>query len=275
MDINSRTKLNNGTSIPVIGLGVFRNPSGASTQNAVLSALNNGYRHIDTAKIYGNEKDVGIAVKNSGLPRKDLFLTTKLWNSDQGFQSTLSAFEESLNELQVDYIDLYLMHWPVEELRLESWRAMEEILSSGKAKALGVSNFMKKHLRELLENSDTMPAVNQIELSPYNYLYRKDTVDMCLENDIILEAYSPLTKGRKLSEEKLLAMADKYNKSAAQILIRWSLEHGFVVLPKSIKEQRIIENSDVFDFKLLEEDMQKLDGLNENLVTGWDPTDVK
>jgi len=274
MDINSKFKLNNITYIPAIGLGVFKNPSGESTQNAILSALRNGYRHIDTAKVYGNEEDVGKAVKASGIRREDIFLTTKLWNSDQGYDNTIKALDESLTKMQTEYIDLFLMHWPVEGLRLESWKALERLLSEGKTKAIGVSNFMAHHLSELFENCNIIPAVNQIELSPYNYLYRKETIDLCLDNSIQIEAYSPLTKGVKLNDASLIEVSKRYNKSTAQILIRWALEHRFVVIPKSTKESRIIENSSVFDFEISNDDMIFLDNLNENLITGWDPTNV-
>lgn len=274
MNLQSTFRLNNGVEIPALGLGVFRNPSGASTQNAVLAALKNGYRHIDTAKVYGNEQDVGEAIKNSGLARQEIFITTKLWNADQGYDSTLRALDESLSKLQMDYIDLFLMHWPVEKVRLESWKAMEKLLADGKARAIGISNFMKQHVEELLANSNTVPAVNQIELSPYNYLYRKDTIDVCLQHGIQMEAYSPLTKGRKLEDPKLKEIALKYEKSAAQILIRWVLEHQFVVIPKSTKEHRIIENASIFDFSISKKDMDYLDEFNENLATGWDPTTV-
>jgi methylglyoxal/glyoxal reductase len=274
MDIHTTYTLNNNTRIPVIGLGVFRNPSGKSTHNAVRYALEKGYRHIDTAKIYANEYDVGTAVKQSDIKREDIFITTKLWNSDQGYHNTLRAMDESLSNLQIDYVDLFLMHWPVQGLRLESWRAMEEIVSAGKAKAIGISNFLVPHVTELLDNCKIVPAVNQIELSPYNYLYRKDTIDFCTDHNILIEAYSPLTKGFKLQDKKLMEVAEKYHKTPAQILIRWALEHEFVVLPKSEKENRIKENCSVFDFQISGNDMQLLDNFNENLVTGWDPTDA-
>jgi diketogulonate reductase-like aldo/keto reductase len=272
MNLHSTFTLNNGVNIPVFGLGVFRSPSGKLTRNAVFYALQAGYRHIDTAKIYANERDVGKAIAKSDIPRKEIFVTTKLWNDDQGFDSTLKALDESLNKLQMDYVDLFLMHWPVKSLRLESWKAMEQALADGKTRAIGISNFMKRHVVELLDNSKIIPAINQIELSPFNYLFRKDTIDYCLKNDIKTEAYSPLTKGRKLNDPNLVEMANRYRKSTAQILIRWTLEHEFVVIPKSTKEHRIIENANVFDFSISREDMDVLDELNENLVTGWDPT---
>jgi diketogulonate reductase-like aldo/keto reductase len=245
---------------------------GEDTVNAVQYALKAGYRHIDTAKIYGNEQDVGKAIRQSHIPRDHIFITTKLWNSDQGYDSTLKALDKSLDRLGIDSVDLYLMHWPVEGLRLESWKAMEQGLKEGKAKAIGISNFLKPHIEELLQHSTVTPAVNQIELSPYNYLHRKDTIDFCIENNIHVESYSPLTKGRKLRDPKLVKIAEKYGKTPAQILIRWCLEHRFIVIPKSNKEHRIIENANVFDFSISSEDIAFLDRLNENLATGWDPT---
>jgi len=275
VNIDTAYTLNNGIKIPVIGLGVFRSPVGEITRNAIQHALQAGYRHIDTAKIYANEGDVGVAIAESSIPREEIFVTTKLWNDDQGYDAALRALDESLARLQMEYVDLYLIHWPVDELRLQSWRAMEQAYRDGKALAIGVSNFMKRHVTELLDNCKIVPAINQIELSPFNYLYRKDTIDFCLEHDIEIEAYSPLTKGRKLDDPNLLKLAKKYTKTPAQILIRWALAHEFIVIPKSTNKQRIIENISVFDFSISQEDIEFLDGLNENLVTGWDPTDVR
>lgn len=274
MNLQSTYTLNNGIKIPVLGLGVFQSPRGETTQQAVTAALKNGYRHIDTAKIYANEQDVGTAIRNSGIPREDVFVTTKLWNSDQGYDSTLRAIDQSLQKLQMEYVDLYLMHWPVKEHRLQSWKAMEKIAADGKAQAIGISNFLTRHVQELLDDCNIVPAINQIELSPFNFLHRKDTIDFCREKNIVIEAYSPLTKAQKLNDPQLVEIAKKYGKTTAQILIRWVLEHEFVVIPKSVKEHRIIENADVFDFSISRQDMDFLDGLNENLATGWDPTDA-
>ena len=272
MDINTTVTLNNGVKIPIIGLGVFQSPAGGVTKQAILDSLEAGYRHIDTARIYGNEVDVGKAVAECGLPREDIFVTTKLWNADQGYDSTLDAFEISLGKMDLEYIDLYLMHWPVEGRRLESWTAMEELLTKGRCRAIGVSNFMAHHLEELLEKAHVVPAINQIEMSPYNYLQRKETLDLCHATGIVIEAYSPLTKGKKLNDPRLVEMSAKYGKTTAQLLIRWALEKQFVVLPKSVKKERIIENANVFDFTISEGDMDILDTFNEDLATGWDPT---
>lgn len=272
MDINTTVALNNGVKIPIIGLGVFQSPAGGVTKQAILHSLEVGYRHIDTARIYGNEVDVGRAVAECGLPRKDIFVTTKLWNADQGYDSTLDAFELSLGKMDLEYIDLYLMHWPVEDRRLESWTAMEELLAKGRCRAIGVSNFLVHHLEELIEKSLVVPAINQIEMSPYNYLQRKETLDLCHSTGIIIEAYSPLTKGKKLNDPRLVKLAGKYGKTTAQLLIRWGLEKQYVVLPKSVNRDRIIENANVFDFTISEGDMDRLDTFNEDLATGWDPT---
>lgn len=274
MTIQSTAKLNNGVEIPFLGLGVFQTPAGETTQKAVLYALEAGYRHIDTAKIYRNEQDVGQAIKESPLPRSEIFVTTKLWNSDHGYDATIKACKQSLQRLGLDSIDLYLIHWPVERLRLDTWRAMETLLAEGLCRAIGVSNYMVWHLQELLDHYTVVPAVNQIELSPYNYLSRKEVVDFCGAKGIQVEAYSPLTKGKKLKDPKLVKVAIKYRKTSAQILIRWALEHKFVVIPKSSRRDRIYENANVFDFSISQEDMAYLDSFNEDLSTAWDPTHV-
>ncbi|MFX1505092.1 MAG: aldo/keto reductase [Promethearchaeota archaeon] len=260
--------------IPWIGLGVYRSPPGSVTRKAILSALKAGYRHIDTAKIYGNEIDVGNAIRESNIPRDDIFVTTKLWNSDHGFDSAIKACNESLRKLNFDYIDLYLVHWPVEKKRLDTWKAMENLFEEGKVRSIGISNYMKRHLTELIDNCRIKPTVNQIEISPYNYLYRKETIDFCQSNNIALEAYSPLTKARKLNDPKLIQVAERYSKTPAQVLIRYILQQKIIVIPKSINPTRIRENADVFDFTLSQDDMQFLTSFNENLITGWDPTNA-
>jgi diketogulonate reductase-like aldo/keto reductase len=264
--------LSNGVEIPMLGLGVYQSRPGHTTSDAVSAALEAGYRHIDTAAVYRNEADVGEAIQQSGLSREDIFVTTKLWNANHGYEPALRAFDRSLNRLGLEYVDLYLVHWPVPDERLDTWRAMEQILSDGRARAIGVSNYMPHHLDELLANATIPPAVDQFELSPY--LARWELVDMCLSQGIAVETYSPLTKGIKLQDRALAEIAAKYGKSPAQILIRWALEHGFVTIPKSVRPTRIRENFDVFDFSLEADDLATLDGFDEGLVTGWDPTNA-
>lgn len=269
---NTRLTLNNGVEIPILGLGVFRTVAGEETRRTVQAALELGYRHIDTAHIYRNEADVGFAIKNSNVARQDVFVTTKLWNADQGYDPTLRAFDTSLKTLGLDYIDLYLVHWPVPELRRDTWRAMSQLMQGGQCRAIGVSNYMLHHLQETLEDGGIVPAVNQIEVSPF--LYPEDLIAYCRENKIVVEAYSPLTKGQKLNDPRLQSIALRHGKSVAQVLIRWCLQHELVVLPKTVRRERLIENATVFDFELTPDDMALLDGLNENLHTGWDPTRI-
>ena len=269
LTIQSRTRLNNGVKIPRLGLGVYQSPPGRITQRVVKYALKIGYRHIDTAMVYGNETDVGAALRESGLTRGEVFITTKLWNSNQvGYDSTLQACEGSLRRLGLTYIDLYLIHWPAQGISnsIEIWRAMVHLLREGKSRAIGVSNYTIDDLKEILQDSDFVPAVNQVEFHPF--LYQKDLLSFCEKNSIQLEAYSPLTRGKRLNHPTVLAVAKKYgNKTPAQVMIRWSLQHNLVVIPKSVHENRILENSQVFDFELRAEDMKLLESLNENLQT--------
>jgi diketogulonate reductase-like aldo/keto reductase len=272
LSLQSTATLHHGVHIPLIGLGVYQAPQGAVTQQAVKTALALGYRHVDTAKVYGNEADVGKAIRDSGLPRSDVFVTTKLWNADHGYDKAIRACHESLKRLGSDHVDLYLIHWPVANLRHESWRALVTLQKEGTCRAIGVSNYTVRHLKELLDTSPVVPAVNQVELSPF--LYQKELLDFCSAHGIVVEAYSPLTKGERLSDRRLTAIAARYRKSAAQILIRWCLQHDTVVLPKSVTRERIRENADVFDFEISPGDMAALDGLNEDFRTSWDPTDA-
>lgn len=273
MNINSRCKLNNGYEMPYFGLGVYKAAPGKETIEAVSYALEVGYRLIDTAAVYGNEKEVGIAVKQSGIPRKEIFITTKLWNDDHGYDSALKAFDESLKRLHLDYVDLYLIHWPVPKLRKDSWKALEKIYREGRARSIGVSNYMIKHLEELKTYAEIIPAVNQVEFSPF--LYQKDLLDYCRANKIELEAYSPLARMKKKNNPVVNSIAKKYNKTHAQVLIRWCLEHKLIVIPKSSDKKRIKENADVFDFKLDEEDMRELNSLNENFRVSWNPSEIE
>jgi diketogulonate reductase-like aldo/keto reductase len=261
--------LNNGAKIPQVGLGVWQ--ASGKTKSAVLSALAAGYRHVDTAAVYGNEVQVGAAIAESGMPRDQVFVTSKLWNADHGYDKALKAFDTTLKRLKLDYLDLYLIHWPVPGLRLESWRALEQLYAEKRVRSIGVSNFLVPQLRELKSAAKVLPAVNQIELTPF--LQRRDTVALCKELGITLEAYSPLTRGQRLGHPVLVEVAQQVGKSPAQVLLRWGLQHGFVVLPKSVTPARIEENAKLFDFSLDDAAMARLNDLEEGLVTGWNPAD--
>jgi diketogulonate reductase-like aldo/keto reductase len=267
--MHTTVELRTGAQLPRVGLGVFRAPSGAVTRSAVLSAIEAGYRHIDTATIYGNEQDVGEAIRQSGVPRAEIFVTTKLWNADQGFDGALRAFDASSRRLGLDYIDLYLIHWPVPGLRRDSWRALERIHDEQRARAVGVSNYMVPHLEELAREARVLPAVNQVEVSPF--LQQRDVRAWCASHGVVVEAYSPLTKGARLAHPVVLDVAARAGRSPAQVLLRWGLQRDLVVLPKSVRAERIRENAAVFAFELDEADMARLDGLEEGLATGWDP----
>ncbi len=271
MSVAATLLLNNGVEIPRLGLGVYLARRGAETRRAVRSALEVGYRHIDTAKDYGNEADVGAAVRASGLPRGEVFVTTKLWNDDQGFDSARRAFDASLARLGLEYVDLYLLHWPVPGRRLESWRALEQLYREKRVRAIGVSNFMGHHLEELLARAEIPPTVNQIEISPF--LQQREVRDFCAAQGIAVEAYSPLTRGKRLRHRVVVSIGERITRSSAQILLRWAWQHGLIVLPKSTRPERIAENAALFDFELSAEMMAELDGLEEGLATGWDPRD--
>ncbi len=265
LTLQSSITLNNGIEIPRLGLGVYQTPPGEPTLRAVRYALNIGYRHIDTAWLYDNEREVGKAVMESGIDREEIFITTKVWNSDQGYRSALAACERSLQRLGLPYVDLYLIHWPVQGKNKDTWKAMIRLLREGKTRAIGVSNYEIFHLQEIIQNFDVIPSVNQVEF--HQFLFQEKLLEFCKNSNIQLEAYSPLTRGQKLDHPVVVLLAKKYGKNSAQILIRWSLQHGLVVIPKSIHEIRIRENSQVFDFQLEEEDMELLDSLNEDLRT--------
>ncbi|MDT7840524.1 aldo/keto reductase [Streptomyces justiciae] len=262
--------LNNGIEIPQLGFGVFQVPD-PETAAAVTSALEAGYRSIDTAAIYGNEAGVGQALAASGIARDDLFVTTKLWNADQGYDATLKAFDASLAKLGLDFVDLYLIHWPTpaRDLYRESWRAIEKLAREGRVRAAGVSNFQPAHLRRLLDDSSLVPAVNQIELHPG--LQQRELRDLHTELGIATEAWSPLAQGAVLGEPVLTSIAERYGKSPAQVVLRWHLQLGNVVIPKSVTPARIRENADVFDFALTDEEMTAIAGLDRGLRTGPDP----
>lgn len=261
--------LNNGLVMPQIGLGVLKAQEGGEVERAVLAALDSGYRMIDTAAKYGNEKGVGDAIRQSGIDRNDLFLTTKVWNSDQGYDTTLTAFEESLERLQTNYVDLYLVHWPVKGKYIETYRTLEEIYDSGRAKAIGVSNFQIHHLEDLMANTSIVPAVNQIEIHPH--LQQTALVNFAQQHNIVLEAWRPIMMGEVLQLPVLQQIGKQYGKSAVQVTLRWLIQRGIVVIPKSVTPSRIAQNLDVFDFELSEMDMQQIAALNRNRRLGPDP----
>ena len=262
-------KMNDNFQIPVIGLGTWKSEPGEATYQAVFDSIEAGYRHIDTARAYGNEESVGSAVRDSGVNRGDVFVTTKLRWEDEGFESTIEACEKSLNRLNCDYIDLYLIHWPLREKRNHSWKAFIELRERGLCKSIGVSNFTIEHLAEIEAKFGILPAVNQVEFHPY--YYQKELLDYCNSKNIIIVAYSPLAHAKRLDEPKLGAISEELGKTPAQVLIRWSIQRGMVVLPKSVNKSRIIENFSVFDFDISDSVMAKLDELDESFVTCWDP----
>lgn len=259
--------LANDVQIPCIGFGTWQTPNGETAINSVKAALKAGYRHIDTAACYGNEASVGQAIKESGVPREEIFVTSKVWNTERGYEKTLAAFETTMAKLDLDYVDLYLIHWPAaanqfenwKEINAQTWRALEELYIEGKVKAIGVSNFLPHHLEALLEGVKVVPMVNQIEYHPG--FMQAESVDFCRAHNILVEAWSPLGTGNVLNNKTLIMMAQKYSKTVAQICIRWVLQHGLLPLPKSITESRIIENTEVFDFEIKDEDMAIIDAI--------------
>lgn len=257
--------------MPLLGLGTYLSKPD-EVQDAVKAALEIGYKSIDTASFYENEESIGKALQESKVPRENIFLTSKVWNSEQGYDNTLKAFDRSLNKLQTDYLDLYLVHWPVKNKFKETWKALEKLYKDGKVRAIGVSNFLVHHLKDLLDSAEVKPAVNQVEFHPY--LVQKDLMLFCLENNVQEEAWAPLMRGR-IGEVKLLKeLAKKYNKTAAQVVIRWNLQHGIVSIPKSVHRERIEENFKVFDFELTEDEMAQIDMLDRNERLGPDPDHI-
>lgn len=265
-------QLANGVKMPLLGLGVFK-ANGPDTQQAVKWALEAGYRSIDTAAIYGNETEVGNALKESKVPREHLFITTKVWNTDQGYDTTIKAFEQSLQKLHLTYLDLYLIHWPVQDKFLDTWRALEMLYNEGKIKAIGVCNFQPHHLDTLIQASNIVPMVNQIELHPF--LTQEDVRKYCKQHNIVVEAWSPLGRGKMLDNPQLKEIADRHKKSIAQIILRWDIQNDIVTIPKSVKQNRIIENADIFDFSLNPDEIKAINALNKNERIGEDPDHFK
>lgn len=269
--LGDSTVLHNGVKMPWFGLGVYKAEEGEQVKEAVKTALKLGYRSIDTAALYGNEVGVGEAIRESGVPREEIFVTTKVWNTDQGYDSTLQAFETSRQKLGLDVIDLYLIHWPGQDKarRKATWRALETLYKEGRVRAIGVSNFHVHHLQDLLVDCEIKPMVNQVEYHPR--LTQKELLAFCKEQGIQLEAWSPLMRGQLMDEATITELAAKHGKTPAQIILRWDLQHGVVTIPKSVREARIAENADVFDFELSAEDMEKIDALNQDHRVGPDP----
>lgn len=272
----SRVRLNQGPEMPVLGLGVFQTNPGPATRDAVAWALEEGYRLIDTAAMYGNEADVGEAVRSSGIPREEVFVTTKLWYTEHGYEAAKRACRRSLERLGLDYIDLYLIHWPRANSpgdRLASWRALEELKAEGVCRAIGVSNYAIRHLEELAGSARITPAVDQVEFHPF--VYDPTFLEYCAPRGIQVEAYSPLTRNRRLDEPVFAEVARAHGRSPAQVLIRWGLQHGLIEIPKSIRRARIQENARVFDFVLSREEMDRLDALRDRRrITQWDPAEI-
>ncbi|WP_164215792.1 aldo/keto reductase [Virgibacillus sp. YIM 98842] len=261
--------LNNGVRMPGFGLGVYKVEDGDVVYQAVNTALETGYRSIDTASYYFNEKGVGQAVKDSRVPRDDIFITSKVWNDQQGYENTLKAFEESLENLQTDYLDLYLIHWPVKGMYKETWRALEKLYKDERVKAIGVSNFHIHHLQHLMDGCEVKPAVDQVEYHPH--LTQEELHAFCRREGIQLEAWSPLKRGQLLDEPVLEEIGEKYNKTAAQVILRWDVQNKVITIPKTITDKRIEENADIFDFSLTEDEMKQIQGLNKNDRAGTNP----
>jgi len=268
--------LRNGVGIPCVGFGTYLASDGETAVQVVKDAIKAGYRHIDTAAVYKNEKSVGKAIRESEVNRGDLFITSKVWNSDRGFEKTLKAFHKSLNEMELDYLDLYLIHWPIpkghdedwQQLNRETWRAMEQLYEEGKIRSIGVSNFTPKYLEPLMDSAVILPMVDQIEIHPG--LNQQDTVDYCKEHDIVVEAWGPFSQGHLFKTSEFDGLVKKYNKTVAQICLRWHLQRGILPLPKSVTSSRIIENTQLFDFELSQEDMAFISHV-EPVRTGPDP----
>lgn len=269
MNLQSTTTLHNGVQMPRVGLGVYKMEEGNDVKDAVLSAIDIGYRSIDTASFYKNEEGVGQALQETSVSREDLFVTTKVWNDEQGYEETLAAFDRSLEKLGLEYLDLYLIHWPVPGKYKDTWRALEKLYKEGKVKAIGVSNFMEHHLEDLLKDAEVKPVVNQVELHPR--LAQPELRSFCEERGIQMEAWSPLARGKYFDAPILEELAEKYEKTPAQIILRWDVQHGIITIPKSTKAHRQKENADLFDFELTADEMKQIDDLNTGERNGPHP----
>ena len=267
--IKECAKLNNGLKMPWLGFGVYKINDGLEVEQAVRSALEIGYRSIDTASIYGNERGVGKAIRESSIPREDIFLITKVWNDAQREKRTLDVFDESLERLETEYVDLYLIHWPVKNYYMETWQVMEKIYRSGRAKAIGISNFLIHHIEDILHDSEIVPTVNQVEFHPL--LVQPELLQFCQSHKIQVQARNPLMQGQIVTDHTVQKLADKYQKTPAQIVLRWDLQHEVVTIPKSVHPNRIAENAQIFDFEISREDMLTLDALDEGKRIGSDP----
>ncbi|MEM1258327.1 MAG: aldo/keto reductase [Bacteroidota bacterium] len=268
-DVQGTFTLHNGVKMPYFGLGVYLSKDGQEVINAVKWAVEAGYRHIDTASVYENEDGVGEGVKQCGTPREELFVVSKVWNSDQGYDATLRAFDASLKRLDMDYLDLYLVHWPVAGKYKETWKALEKLYKEERVRAIGVSNFMQHHLEDVLRDASVAPMVNQMEFHPF--LVQQELMDFCNKNTIQYEAWSPMMQGRIFDMQEFKDLSRKYGKTAAQIVLRWDLQKGVVTIPKSAKKERIVANADIFDFQLAEEDIKLLNDMHRGQRFGPDP----
>ncbi len=280
MNLSTTIKLKTGYEIPMLGYGTWQSPNDEDTVNSIVTAIKTGYRHIDGAAVYGNEVSVGTGIEKSGIKREELFLTSKVWNKDKGYETTLAAFEKTLSDLKTDYLDLYLIHWPNsahdkgnwQQKNADTWRAMEKLHKEGKIRSIGLSNFMPHHIDELLKTAEIIPAVNQIEFHP-GFMQEK-TVEHSKKYDMVVEGWSPLANGTVFKQELLIKLAEKYNVSISQLTLRWCLQHGVITLTKSVTESRIIENANLYNFEISAEDMSAIDKMEYFGGSGFDPDNI-
>ena len=267
--MKENVKLNNGVEMPILGLGIYAPGEKNEVRQAVAWAIETGYQLIDTASVYQNEEEVGQGIRDSGVAREELFITSKVWNDEQGFDSTLRAFDRSLGRLQTDYLDLYLVHWPVRETRKQTWLALEKLYADGRVRAIGVSNYYQPHLEELFSYATVIPTVNQFEQSPF--LYLPELLEYCREKAITPEGYAPLVRGKQENDPTLVAVAENHGKSTYQVLIRWAMQHGIVTIPKSTNRERLQANFDVWDFEITPAEMDQLNKLDAGVRVAPDP----